>query len=222
MTTDLVGCSGSPDVPYIPDIPEGSCLVVVDVQNDFCPGGSLGVPRGDEVVFVLNAWIRRFQERGLPVVYTKDWHPADHCSFRPKGGPWPPHCVQDSGGSDFHPDLMVKGPVFVKGFDPGREAYSGFEARLQKDETGSIVRPEAEGRQAGLPLLGEWLRQQRVKRIYVGGLATDYCVKATVLDGLKEGFEVILVKDAVRAVDVNQRDGERAVKEMIEAGAEIV
>lgn len=291
MTTNLVGCSGGSDIPYIPDIPESSCLVVVDVQNDFCPGGSLGVPRGDEVVLVLNAWIRRFRERGLPVVYTKDWHPADHCSFRLKGGPWPPHCVQGLVGSDFHPNLIVEGPVFVKGFDPGREAYSGFEARLQEDETGSKVRtvgrdarvwqveglenegrqfkgceaegPKAEGQEAGrgagyetgheigreageeaehevgrevgqeagheaeglraeLSLLGDWLREKRVKRIYVGGLATDYCVKATVLDGLREGFEVILVKDAVRAVDVNEGDGERAIREMIEAGAEVI
>lgn len=106
--------SGAPDrrgVSGPPNVPDHSCLVVVDVQNDFCPGGALGVPEGDKVVPVLNAWIKRFREQGLPVVYTKDWHPADHCSFKPNGGIWPPHCVQHTHGSDFHPDLMVEGPA---------------------------------------------------------------------------------------------------------------
>jgi len=222
MTTDLVEWSGSPEVSHIPDIPDHSCLVVVDVQNDFCPGGSLAVPGGDEVVPILNSWIRRFRERRLPVVYTKDWHPEDHCSFKPNGGPWPPHCVQHSWGSDFHPGLIIEGPVFVKGFDCEREAYSGFQSRLQKSDAEATGRLGPEGQEAGHPFLAEWLRRQRVKRLYVGGLATDYCVKATVLDGLKEGFEVVLIKEGVRAVDVNEKDGEKAIGEMARAGASVV
>lgn len=125
--------------------------------------------------------------------------------------------MQHTTGSDFHPDLLVEGPVFVKGFMQSREAYSGFDSRLQlADNEPASIRGDQE---TGGPLLGEWLRQQGVKRIYVGGLATDYCVKATVLDGLKAGFEVVLIKDAVRSVDVNEGDGAKAINEMIGAGA---
>jgi len=220
-----------PPDPNQTDVPDYSCLVVVDVQNDFCPGGALAVPEGDRVVPVLNAWIKKFRERGLPVVYTKDWHPADHSSFKPNGGIWPPHCVQHTCGSDFHPDLLVEGTVFVKGFVANREAYSGFDSRLQAAE--SQVTSQVAGQVAGNskasaqeetfgPLLGEWLRQQGVKRIYVGGLATDYCVKATVLDGLKEGLEVVVIRDAVRAVNVNKGDGDRAIDEMAKAGATVI
>lgn len=218
-------------IPNQIDIPNYSCLVVVDVQNDFCPGGALAVPEGDQVVPVLNTWIKKFRERGLPVVYTKDWHPADHSSFKPNGGIWPPHCLQHTYGSDFHPDLLVEGPVFVKGFVANREAYSGFDSRLQAAE--SQVTSQVAGQVAGKnkasapeetfgPPLAEWLRQQSVKRIYVGGLATDYCVKATVLDGLKEGLEVVVIRDAVRAVNVNKGDGDRAIDEMAKAGATVI
>lgn len=220
MTPNVPPVADLPGVPNPSGIPNHSCLVVVDVQNDFCPGGALGVPEGDKVVPVLNAWIKKFREQGLPVVYTKDWHPADHCSFKPNGGIWPPHCVQHTHGSGFHPDLMVEGPVFVKGFVQSLEAYSGFDSRLHPGDN------EAAGiggdQKSGGPLLGEWLREHGVKRMYVGGLATDYCVKATVLDGLKHGFEVVLVKDAARSVDVNKGDGETAIREMAKAGAVII
>ena len=189
-----------------------AALVVVDVQNDFCPGGALAVPRGDEVVPVLNRWVEAFTAAGRPVVYTQDWHPAGHISFRERGGPWPVHCVQGTPGAAFHPDLVVQGVVFRKGFDREREAYSGFDGALARGE--GAVDP-------GTGLAG-WLRQQGVRRLYVGGLATDYCVRATVLDGLASGFEVAVLVPAVRAVDVKPGDGERALREMQDKGARLV
>jgi nicotinamidase/pyrazinamidase len=188
------------------DVRDGDCLVVVDVQNDFCPGGALGVAGGDQVVPVLNTWIEEFHEKGLPVVYTQDWHPKDHMSFVENGGIWPPHCVQDTEGADFHPDLIVRGEVCRKGFEKDKEAYSGFDGRV--------------GQLDG-PALDAWLKQRGVQRIFVGGIATDYCVKATVLDGIRYCFEVVVLKDAVRAVNVNPDDGEKALAEMEEAGAVI-
>lgn len=198
---------------------EKRALVVVDVQKDFCPGGALAVPGGDDVVTALNGWIRRFVQDGLPVAFTLDWHPAGHCSFRSSGGIWPAHCVQDQPGSAFHAELLVPQAalreagaepsvgVFRKGFLLDGEAYSGFDGRLNG---------EADG-----PTLGEWLKAQGIGRICVGGLATDYCIKATVLDGLKQGFKVSIIKEGMRAVDVNPRDGERAIEEMLSSGAQV-
>ena len=188
-------------------IAKDSCLVIVDVQNDFCPGGALSVPGGDEVIPKINSWVKRFQEAKLPVVYTQDWHPKNHCSFRENGGIWPPHCVQGTRGAELHPDLIMDGTIFRKGFLPDKEAYSGFDGTL-------------EGK-PGNPALGQWLRENGVKRLYVGGLATDYCVKATVLDGLKQGFQVILIRQGVRAVNVNLGDGDRVIEEMVRSGAEV-
>ncbi len=181
------------------------CLVVVDVQNDFCPGGALGVSGGDEVVPVLNQWIEHFRGAGLPVVYTLDWHPKNHVSFRPFGGVWPPHCVAGTDGASFHRDLLVRGPVFRKGFDENVEAYSGFDGTLTGTSSG-----------VGLE---DWLRREGVGRLFVGGLATDYCVKATVLDGLEKGFGVVILPDAMRAVNANPGDGDRAVHLMVDQGA---
>ncbi|PZN06327.1 MAG: nicotinamidase [Bacillota bacterium] len=207
-----VGTPTAAGVTVDPDVaardPEGA-LVVVDVQNDFCPGGALAVPQGDRVVPVLNRWIDAFRRAGRVVVYTQDWHPQDHVSFRQRGGPWPPHCIQGTRGAAFHPDLLVQGTVFRKGFDADREAYSGFDGALARGETG--VEPEVD--------LAGWLRQQGVRRLYVGGLATDYCVRATVLDGLREGFQVTVLVPAVRAVDVSPGDGRRALEEMQARGA---
>lgn len=197
---------------------ERACLVVVDVQNDFCPGGALAVPGGDQVVPVLNRWAREFAGAGLPVAYTLDWHPSAHRSFLAHGGTWPAHCIQYTPGAAFHPGLDTLGldergcssqdtAVFKKGFLPGREAYSGFDGRLDGD-------PDR-------PSLGEWLASKGVTGIYVGGLATDYCVRATALDGLKRGFRVTVMKDGVRAVDVRPGDGQRALEEMVRSGAEI-
>jgi nicotinamidase/pyrazinamidase len=177
----------------------GDALIIVDLQNDFLPGGSLAVPDGDAVIPVLNTWIRRFRAAGLPIFATRDWHPVDHSSFRDQGGPWPPHCVAGTKGAEFTPELVLPPDVLVhsKAMSPEKEAYSDF-------EDGGF---------------GRKLREMGVRRIFVGGLATDYCVRATVLDARKQGFLVILLLDAIRAVEVQPGDGDRAIAEMCEAGA---
>ena len=180
-------------------IGEDDALIIVDVQRDFCPGGALPVPDGDRVVPVLNEYIHRFREAGAYIYATRDWHPPNHKSFREYGGIWPVHCVQGSVGAEFHPDLKLPGDVIVisKATDPNREAYSGFE---------------------GTNLL-EDLRDKGVRRVFIGGLATDYCVKSTVLDALRYGFETYLLVDAIRGVDLNPGDSERAIREMVNEGA---
>jgi nicotinamidase/pyrazinamidase len=177
----------------------GDALVVVDVQNDFLPGGSLAVPRGDEVVVPLNRAIDAAVSRGVPVFATRDWHPENHCSFRARGGPWPPHCVQGTAGARIASalELPPSATLISKGTRPERDAYSGFDGTD----------------------LAERLRARGVRRVVVGGLATDYCVKSTVSDALDRGFEVLWLADAVRAVEVNAGDGERAEREMIARGA---
>jgi nicotinamidase/pyrazinamidase len=179
-------------------IDETSALVVVDVQNDFCPGGALAVTDGDKVIPVLNKYIERFRKARAPIIFTRDWHPADHSSFKEQGGPWPPHCVQNSKGAKFHSDLNVppEGEIISKG-DQKDEAYSGFQGTD----------------------LARKLHQRGIKRVLVGGLATDYCVKETVLDGVKYGFEMFHLDDASRGVNVNPGDSERALQEMVAKGA---
>jgi nicotinamidase/pyrazinamidase len=178
---------------------QGDALVVVDVQNDFLPGGSLAVPRGNEVILVLNRYLAAFVRRGLPIFATRDWHPPNHCSFQPYGGPWPPHCVAESEGAAFAPALELPASVLFihKGAQADKDAYSAF------DGTDLDARLRAEG----------------VGRLFVGGLATDYCVLCTVEDGLKAGYAVVLLQDAVRAVNVRPDDGELAEAEMIRRGA---
>lgn len=180
-------------------ITDNSALIVVDVQNDFCPGGALSVPEGDMVVPVLNICIKKFIEKGLPVYFTRDWHPENHTSFKSRGGIWPPHCVQNTDGARFHTGLLIphEATIISKGTDPGRDAYSGFQ---------------------GTDLHSQ-LKKRDIKRLFVGGLATDYCVKSTVLDGLKAGFEVILLSDASKGVDVKPGDSQRAIDEMLREGA---
>jgi nicotinamidase/pyrazinamidase len=184
--------------------PDRDALVIVDVQNDFCPGGALAVPDGDQVVPVLNRYAGRFERAGAPVFASRDWHPPVTRHFKAHGGVWPPHCVQGTAGADFHPGLRLpEGTEIVsKGADPESDAYSCFQA-----ETAD-----------GMPFAAA-LGDHGVGRLFVGGLATDYCVKATVLDALKEGFEVVLLTDAVRPVDLAPGDGERAVAAMTAAGA---
>jgi nicotinamidase/pyrazinamidase len=184
---------------------EKAALVIVDVQNDFCPGGSLPVAEGDKVVAVLNRHIEKFFSAGLPIFATRDWHPANTRHFNTGGGQWPPHCVQDTEGGKFHPALALpKSAVVVsKGVSPDADSYSGFEAT---DAAGTGV--------------AERLRGMGVERLFVGGLATDYCVKFTVLDGLKEGFKVTLLEDAVRGVNLRPDDSDRAIDEMVRAGAD--
>lgn len=181
---------------------EGDALLIVDVQNDFLPGGSLAVTEGDQVVPVLNHYIAMFGEAGLPLYATRDWHPTDHCSFVAQGGPWPPHCVAGTEGAAFAPGLQLPDDIIVISKDTGRDdnTYSGFQ---QTD-------------------LAERLRAQGVGRLYIGGLATDYCVLNTVKHALEAGFEVLLLEDAIRAVNVEPDDGERALNEMREGGARSV
>ena len=184
---------------------EKAALVIVDVQNDFCPGGSLAVADGDKVVAVLNRHIEKFDRAGLPVFATRDWHPARTRHFNTDGGPWPPHCVQGTEGGQFHPALALPKSVVVvsKGMSFEADSYSGFEAT---DAAGTG--------------LAERLRGLGVERIFVGGLATDYCVKFTVLDGVKEGFKVTLLEDAVRGVNLRPGDSAQAIEEMMRAGAD--
>lgn len=172
-------------------------LIVVDVQNDFCPGGALPVPDGDAVVPVLNRWLDRAQSLECVIVASKDEHPPNHISFEARGGPWPAHCIQNTEGAAFHPDLALPASAWVvrKGQDPDREQYSAFH------ETG----------------LAERLRQAGVSRLWVGGLAEDVCVQATVRDGLDAAFQVHLIKPATRAA--KPEDAASLERELAEAGA---
>ncbi|HZU07527.1 MAG TPA: nicotinamidase [Chloroflexota bacterium] len=183
-----------------------SALLVVDVQRDFCPGGTLPVPEGDAVVAPLNAAAEHFATAGRPVIASRDWHPPRTSHFNTHGGPWPPHCVQGTAGAEFHPALRLPpGALIVsKGMGENEDAYSAFQAR---DEAG---RP-----------LADLLRERGIRHLYVGGLATDYCVKASVLDARRHGFEVTVLEDAIRAVNVQPGDAERALAEMREAGARL-
>lgn len=177
-------------------------LIVVDVQKDFCPRGAMAVEKGDEVVPVLNALTPKF---GC-VVFTRDWHPPNHCSFSEepefKDESWPPHCVADTPGAAFHDDLRLPSHAVIidKGTEPDAEAYSGFEGTE----------------------LTERLRERGIARVFVGGLATDYCVKNTVLDALKSGFETVLVEDACRGIDIPPGTVVESVAEMRQAGALVV
>lgn len=177
-------------------------LIVVDVQNDFCVGGALAVRDGDAVVPVINRISALFSR----IFYTRDWHPANHCSFSDApefvDKSWPPHCVQDTPGAEFHPELYMPDDAVVisTAADPDREAYSGFEGTA----------------------LAAQLRDAGIRRVFVCGLATDYCVRATVLDALSEGFEAVLVEDACRGVDIPAGNAAAAVEEMRKAGAAVV
>ncbi len=179
----------------------GDALLVVDVQNDFLPGGSLAVPRGDEVVPVLNRCLALFAKKALPVYASRDWHPVNHCSFRAQGGPWPPHCMADTYGAEFPAslDLPADAVIISKADTPEKDAYSAF----------------------GDTDLGLCLKAIDVRRLFVGGLATDYCVLNTVKDALALGYAVVLLADAVRAVEVTPGDGEKAMMEMRTLGAQI-
>lgn len=182
---------------------QDSALILVDIQNDFCPNGALAVTEGDLIVPIVNRLISRFPL----VVSTQDWHPANHISFKAQGGTWPPHCVQGTTGAELHPDLNTDtiALYFRKASAPDKDDYSEFAG---KDEQGRS--------------LDEVLRGYGVKKIYVVGLATDYCVLETVLDGLKYGYEVYAVTDAMRAVNVNPDDGEKALYKMVSSGAHLV
>ncbi len=178
-------------------------LVIVDAQNDFCPGGALAVADGDQIIQALNRYIDIFSKAHCPIFATRDWHPAKTSHFKDYGGPWPVHCVQESYGAEFHPALRLgSAAVLSKGMAADQDSYSGFQAA---NSSGT--------------LLADLLRRDGIERIFVGGLATDYCVKHTVLDGLTQGFKVVLLADAVRAVNLGPNDGAVAIDEMIRAGA---
>lgn len=186
-----------------------TALLVVDVQNDFAdPAGSLSVQGGADIIPRLNAEIRRATAAGAPVLYTQDWHPSSTPHFAKDGGIWPVHCVADSWGAAFHPDLLVIGPVVRKGTG-GEDGYSGFTMR---DPSTGATRPTE---------LEFLLRQADVQRVVIGGLATDYCVRATVLDAGDRGFSVSVLVDGIAAVELQPGDGARALKEMTAAGAKL-
>ena len=193
--------------PAIPSFQPGDGLLLVDPQNDFCPGGSLPVAEGDRVMPVLSAWAEAAHAAGVPVFVSRDWHPARTTHFQAYGGVWPPHCVQDTRGAAFHPDLRLPedSVVVSKGMGETEDAYSAFQAR---DERGV--------------LLGDLLRQRGVRRLYVMGLATDYCVKASALGGVEAGVQVSVVTAGCRAVDVQPGDGHAALAAMQAAGVALV
>lgn len=174
-------------------------LIVVDMQKDFLAGGSLAVPQGNDIIPVFNRYIQVFQVKGLMIFATRDWHPSNHCSFKAQGGPWPPHCVQDTEGAQFAPDLNLPSSAIIisSATDPEKEAYSGFQGTD----------------------LDQQLRSASIQRLFIGGLATDYCVLSTVKDAIESAYQVFLLQDAIKAVNVKPDDGEKAQAEMIRIGA---
>jgi nicotinamidase/pyrazinamidase len=180
-----------------------SALLIVDVQNDFCRGGALAVPDGDAVVPVINRVAERFAAAGRPVFASRDWHPHDSEHFVDGGGPWPRHCVQNSRGAEFHPDLRLPPSTLIvsKGQERTSTGYDAFDGRLADGEP-----------------LADALRARGVRHLVIGGLATDYCVVHSALGARREGFDVTVLEDAVRAVDAQPGDGERAISAMRDAG----
>ncbi len=179
-------------------------LLVVDVQNDFCPGGALGIPGGDKIIPAINRYIRIFAKKKLPILVTRDWHPVKTGHFKDFGGIWPAHCIQNTPGAAFHPALKLpKGAIMLyKGMDPRQDSYSAFHAE------------DTSGR--GLLKI---LRTLGIEEIYIGGLATDYCIKYSTLGALKNGLKVKVLGDAVQGVNLKPGDSEKALKEIIRKGA---
>lgn len=180
----------------------GDALLVTDIQNDFLPGGSLAVAGGDQVVPVLNGYVEIFSAHHLPVLATRDWHPEHHCSFREQGGPWPVHCVAGTYGAEFSPSLHLPSSTMIisKATALDYDAYSSF---------------------LGTDLEGK-LRDAGVRRLFIGGLTTDYCILNSVRDALKLHFNVFVLIDAVRAVNLQPGDGQRALDEMLALGAQCI
>jgi len=174
-------------------------LLIADIQNDFLPGGALGISGGNDIIPILLRYLNRFHVQGLPIYLTRDWHPPNHCSFRNRGGLWPAHCVAGSPGSLPPPSLEVPASTVIiyKAIDPEQEAYSAFQNTA----------------------LDRHLRAIGVRRLFIGGLATDYCVLNTVKDARALGYDVCLLMDGIKAVNLQPEDGRRAEQEMIRLGA---
>jgi nicotinamidase/pyrazinamidase len=174
-------------------------LLVTDIQIDFLPGGSLPIENGDQIIPALNDYITRFANAQAPILASRDWHPRNHMSFKAQGGPWPPHCVQNTKGANFSPNLKKPNSAIVisKATNPDKEAYSVF------DETN----------------LADELNKRKVKRLFIGGLATDYCIVNTVMDARKLGLETVILMDASLGINVKPGDVDRAIERMIKAGA---
>lgn len=181
-------------------------LVVIDVQNCFMPDGALPVANGDKVVPVLNRYIKLFRREALPVYATRDWHPEFTHHFKDYGGDWPAHCIQGTEGAKFHPDLELPEDMEIisAGMDPNSQGYSSFEGVNEQGVS-----------------FEESLRGREIKHLFVGGLATDYCVKTTVLDALQKSFRVTVLMDAIKGVEVEPGDSTRALEAMIRAGARL-
>lgn len=178
---------------------EKSALIIVDVQYDFLPGGSLGVPNGDVIIEPLNRYIKIFKEKNQPIFATRDWHPPKHISFKEQGGIWPPHCIQNTQGAMISKKLKLPNSTIIvnKAYYEDRDAYSGFQETILDGE----------------------LRRLGISRVFIGGLATDYCVKATVLDALNLGYETILLLDGIKGVNLNPEDSDIAIEKMLLKGA---
>lgn len=198
-----------------------SALLLIDIQRDFCKDGALEVKDGDSIIPIANNLINFFKNKGFKIIATKDWHPLSHRSFAINSCKeigeigelqglkqvfWPIHCVQDTPGSEFHKDLLPPDIIIYKGQDPSVDSYSAFfdNGRLHQTELDSI------------------LKQEKITKLFVGGLATDYCVKYTVLDALDLGYEIFLIEDCIKGVNISEDDSTNAIKEMIEKGAKII
>lgn len=180
-------------------------LLIVDLQKDFCPGGSLAVSGGDQIIPFINSYIRLFRKYALPIFATRDWHPPRTGHFRKFGGTWPVHCVQNTEGARFHSGVELPPDVTVlsKGMDPEKDDYSSFGATDRDGTPFSRI-----------------VHREGIAKIYIGGLTTDYCVRETAMDALRAGVAVTVLEDAIRGVDLSPGDSERALKQMISAGAE--
>jgi len=179
-------------------------LLVVDVQNDFCPDGALAIPEGDKVVPLLNKYIKIFAKNKLPIFASRDWHPVKTKHFKDFGGSWPVHCIQNTKGAAFHPKLKLPKETILlyKGMDPGKDSYSCFQAEDQRGMSFSSI-----------------LKLFAIKELYIGGLATDYCVRFSTHDALKRGFKVKLLMDGIKGVNLKPGDSQKAIREMVESGA---
>jgi nicotinamidase/pyrazinamidase len=175
-------------------------LLITDIQKDFLPGGALPIQGGNEIIPVLNAYAKRFADANAHLFASRDWHPPNHISFKAQGGPWPPHCVQDTDGAKFSPDLKLPSicAVISKATNPEHESYSVFDGTSFAHE----------------------LKMCEIKRLFIGGLATDYCILNTALDARKLGYETVVLMDATLGINAEQGDVDKAVEAMLKAGAQ--